>query len=177
MRACNGCRKRKIRCDAATTNAWPCSACTRLRLVCVPPTIGQNGDFLAPGQSNETSVPLETSKQLDLSRHTVPAAQSHVVGDSHPTGSIGSFNNGVGIYSQYISQSHPSVYSELPPPQIAVSQQPFHQQNIFPSAPPPALASVDNGVFIDQDKSTAESLSEVLGELKIDETGIGEMAC
>lgn len=38
MRACEGCRRRKIKCDAATTNTWPCSACTRLRLQCVPPT-------------------------------------------------------------------------------------------------------------------------------------------
>src|SRR5882672_4521759 len=43
MRACNGCRKRKIKCDAATTNTWPCSACLRLKLVCVPPAIGQDG--------------------------------------------------------------------------------------------------------------------------------------
>lgn len=38
MRACQGCRKRKIKCDSATTNIWPCAACTRLKLVCVPPS-------------------------------------------------------------------------------------------------------------------------------------------
>ncbi len=37
MRACEGCRRRKIKCDAATTNTWPCSACIRLRLHCVRP--------------------------------------------------------------------------------------------------------------------------------------------
>ncbi|KAL2271243.1 hypothetical protein VTJ83DRAFT_614 [Remersonia thermophila] len=37
MRACEGCRKRKIKCDAATTNTWPCSACIRLKLPCVRP--------------------------------------------------------------------------------------------------------------------------------------------
>src|SRR5690554_1448797 len=37
MRACEGCRRRKIKCDAATTNTWPCSACVRLKLQCVRP--------------------------------------------------------------------------------------------------------------------------------------------
>ncbi|KMP09822.1 hypothetical protein DIZ76_010486 [Coccidioides immitis] len=36
-RACSGCRKRKIKCDSATSNIWPCAACTRLKLVCIPP--------------------------------------------------------------------------------------------------------------------------------------------
>ncbi|EMC94999.1 hypothetical protein BAUCODRAFT_521363 [Baudoinia panamericana UAMH 10762] len=39
MRACDGCRKRKIRCDGALQNGpWPCGACVRLKLKCVPPT-------------------------------------------------------------------------------------------------------------------------------------------
>ena len=42
MRACEGCRKRKIKCDAATTNSWPCAACVRLKLTCVPPTVNYN---------------------------------------------------------------------------------------------------------------------------------------
>ena len=37
MRACEGCRRRKIQCDATTTNEWPCSVCVRLKLHCVPP--------------------------------------------------------------------------------------------------------------------------------------------
>lgn len=37
MRACEGCRRRKIKCDAATTNTWPCSACIRLKLHCARP--------------------------------------------------------------------------------------------------------------------------------------------
>ncbi|KXL51550.1 hypothetical protein M433DRAFT_60097 [Acidomyces richmondensis BFW] len=40
MRACDGCRKRKIRCDGALQNGpWPCGACQRLKLKCVPPTL------------------------------------------------------------------------------------------------------------------------------------------
>ncbi|KAI5296604.1 hypothetical protein KEM52_005901 [Ascosphaera acerosa] len=44
MRACAGCRKRKIKCDAATTNSWPCSACARLKLQCIPPQFVQDSD-------------------------------------------------------------------------------------------------------------------------------------
>src|SRR5690349_3814301 len=43
MRACEGCRRRKIKCDAATTNTWPCSACIRLKLHCIPPTANYDG--------------------------------------------------------------------------------------------------------------------------------------
>ena len=43
MRACSGSRKRKIRCDVATTNSWPCSACMRARIICVRPAGGTDG--------------------------------------------------------------------------------------------------------------------------------------
>src|SRR4051812_25480402 len=51
MRACEGCRRRKIKCDAATTNSWPCAACTRLKLTCVPPTVNYDKDS-TPGMHN-----------------------------------------------------------------------------------------------------------------------------
>ncbi|KAK5131311.1 hypothetical protein LTR08_001150 [Meristemomyces frigidus] len=45
MRACDGCRKRKIKCDGALQNGpWPCGACTRLKLKCVPPTLDQDDE-------------------------------------------------------------------------------------------------------------------------------------
>jgi hypothetical protein len=49
MRACEGCRRRKIKCDAATTNTWPCAACTRLKLTCIPPTVSYEKDSTSPG--------------------------------------------------------------------------------------------------------------------------------
>lgn len=39
-----------------------------------------------------------------------------------------------------------------------------------------SLETPDNSLFLENDQSTAENLSEVLGELKIDETGIGMMS-
>ncbi|KAL1961597.1 hypothetical protein VTN77DRAFT_1397 [Rasamsonia byssochlamydoides] len=175
MRACNGCRKRKIKCDAATTNTWPCSACTRLKLVCVPPTIGQDGDYLGPGQGSEADPAgyLDASKQLDSLPHGLPVQQDFVGGNPHAAGNMGPYSGGVGMYSSYVPQSHNQhgVYGEAQPPQIAVSHHSF-QQPVFADGPSQTLASTDSSIFVEQDQSTAEGLSEALGELKIDETGI-----
>jgi hypothetical protein len=50
MRACEGCRRRKIKCDSATTNTWPCAACVRLKLTCIPPTLNDTSDPPIPGE-------------------------------------------------------------------------------------------------------------------------------
>lgn len=39
LRACERCRRRKIKCDAASTNTWPCSACKRLNILCISPIL------------------------------------------------------------------------------------------------------------------------------------------
>lgn len=55
MRACDGCRKRKIRCDGALQNGpWPCGACVRLKLKCVPPTLDPDDDPIT--QTSEGSA-------------------------------------------------------------------------------------------------------------------------
>jgi hypothetical protein len=54
-------------------------------------------------------------------------------------------------------------------------QQSFHQPpTVFPTPPiQPPLSNVDEVTFAKLEQSAAENLSEALGELKIDETGIG----
>ncbi|KAK2808336.1 hypothetical protein FQN49_008722, partial [Arthroderma sp. PD_2] len=97
MRACNGCRKRKIKCDSATTNIWPCSACTRLKLVCIPPSIDQEGepsgheqilDFSQPGPmlnansnaitsaGSSQSIPITSTQPSFHAREYYPAEPS-----------------------------------------------------------------------------------------------------
>lgn len=79
------------------------------------------------------------------------------------------------MYSQYVpTPAQRNMYSEVAPPQIAISQNSFPQQPLFPASTAQPLPSADSGVFVEQDQSTAENLSEALGELKIDETGIGK---
>lgn len=70
------------------------------------------------------------------------------------------------------SQNQHSIYSEVHP-QLTMPH-PYHQQAVYPTTPSRPLANAESGVFLDPEQSTAEGLSEALGELKIDETGIGE---
>ncbi|KAJ5783660.1 transcriptional regulator family: Fungal Specific TF [Penicillium psychrosexuale] len=171
MRACNGCRKRKIKCDAATTNTWPCSACTRLKLVCVPPTIGQDGDFLPDGQGEST---LETGGPSTAAEgsHTFPAAPVFK-DNSQPTMNTIPPYDQMSMYSQFVPpQAQPNIYNDLQSPQMTMSHQTFQQSQMFPGPQTSSMGPSDRNVYIDNDQSTAENLSDVLGELKIDESGI-----
>ncbi|KAJ5476027.1 Transcription factorfungi [Penicillium sp. IBT 31633x] len=171
MRACNGCRKRKIKCDAATTNTWPCSACTRLKLVCVPPTIGQDGEFLpdSQGESIETGRPSNaTEGSHAFSRPSVYRESSQ------PTLNVIPSYDQMNMYSQYIPppQAQPNIYNDLRSTHMAMPHQAFQQPQMFPGPQTPSMGSSDRNVYVENDQSTAENLSDVLGELKIDETGI-----
>ncbi|KAI9934394.1 hypothetical protein MW887_000008 [Aspergillus wentii] len=53
-----------------------------------------------------------------------------------------------------------------------MSHHSYQQPQMFSTPQPQTLGTSDNSIFIDNEQSTAENLSEVLGELKIDETGI-----
>ncbi len=61
MRACDGCRRRKIKCDTATTNIWPCTACVRLKLHCVPPTLSYDRTYTG----NDNLSELERVSNID----------------------------------------------------------------------------------------------------------------
>lgn len=82
MRACNGCRKRKIKCDSATTNIWPCSACTRLKLVCIPPSIDQDSEPAAHEQILDFSQPAPPAGSGALPPPPPPAAVAPPVSSS-----------------------------------------------------------------------------------------------
>ncbi|OQN99474.1 hypothetical protein B0A48_14452 [Cryoendolithus antarcticus] len=80
MRACDGCRKRKIRCDGALQNGpWPCGACTRLKLKCVPPTLDQEEDTntpaveYAPSQNRFLFQNTTLNTNLNSSNPSLPA--------------------------------------------------------------------------------------------------------
>jgi Fungal Zn(2)-Cys(6) binuclear cluster domain len=172
MRACNGCRKRKIKCDAATTNTWPCTACLRLKLVCVPPTIGQDGDQISPAQgaaeAEQAGYPDPTN-QPNIPPTPHELMQSNFASEgSSLTSSIPSY----GMYSSYIPQN-PGMYAHTQAPEMALPHHPFQEQ-YYPMAPSQPLPTTDSGVFVNPEQSTAENLTEALGELKIDETGIGK---
>ncbi|PKY06917.1 C6 finger domain protein [Aspergillus campestris IBT 28561] len=173
MRACNGCRKRKIKCDAATTNTWPCSACTRLKLVCVPPSIGQNNDFEA-GQSTDTDSvsPLGMTGASAPSLSSFPIPQNFNDGNQTALRDITAYNDGVRMLQHFgqPNPDHPGI-CDLQSSQLPMPSHPFQDQAMFPTIE--AQDFIPNTAsFGEDEQSTAEGLSEVLGELKIDETGI-----
>lgn len=172
MRACEGCRRRKIKCDAATTNTWPCSACIRLKLSCVRP----NG---YDGSADSTYDP-----SLDVSDPFQQMQMHHQIQD-------GSDPN-AGLYPNagaYLNDM-PASYRTLPyegagnqnnmhyaavGPHGSLSEQSYATtQQMFPTPP-------HQGSRIEESSPEAYSpesyqqhdLADLLGGLKVDNTGTG----
>jgi hypothetical protein len=190
MRACEGCRRRKIKCDAATTNTWPCSACIRLKLHCIPPTVnydsGHQGFEQERTEYESGSGDDDYQNQIPLQQHLASVQKS-------------SQQN----YPQQISFSeHVSSYQPMPYAQHHPNQQPiqfasmnvpngvmdghFSSQNTFPMPPmqhqtiqqqqpqqPLQHASHSQSPESYQDQYGAQDLADYLGDLKMDETGSG----
>jgi len=98
MRACEGCRRRKIKCDAATTNTWPCSACIRLKLSCVRPNgYDENGATLYEPSTPETMLPMVMPGGFPVFHH--PNQQSYLQSVSHPSLSPLSPQSMAGMFS------------------------------------------------------------------------------
>jgi hypothetical protein len=164
-----------------------------LKLVCIPPTIGQEGDFGSQDQGPDTSQPLTGAlhvlqhvvTQPEIVRHANPPLQPH---HSYLTTTNYSVNNMRG-YADDPRLAHPQPYigsttqdqrglyvhdSSL---QMGM---PSNQAFQHPQPPvsnmysiPPVQASSHMGSEDHYEQSTAKELSEALGELRIDETGVG----
>ncbi|KAL8922031.1 MAG: hypothetical protein Q9172_003747 [Xanthocarpia lactea] len=183
MRACEGCRRRKIKCDAATTNSWPCAACVRLKLQCVPPSLnydrvyGRGGSFAG----------LEGV--LDLDHSSASGEDDHYAqhGDAtqfydfgHPNDSVHNPQVGYGHGLESFSTSadveaHPSqpVFSYNPATSMAMTLPETYQNPIAFQAinvvPPPPPRDDSNWT---SDRRSAADLSDVLGQLSIKENGV-----
>lgn len=97
MRACEGCRRRKIKCDAATNNSWPCAACVRLKLQCVRPvgydggTDGQgfdDGPIPQSGQQQPTLQPQPVIQQQQPQLHQQSQAHAQAQAQAMYNGPI-----------------------------------------------------------------------------------------
>lgn len=185
MRACEGCRRRKIKCDAATTNTWPCSACIRLKLHCVRP----NGyDGAAEPQVFEPTRPdFETPGVHDFRQHL--PMQSHMLagGPSHasmyaPKPAL--YGEPSGLYQpmQYAdhSQAQSMHYTTVPPVGVvdhsyATQQQQASQSSVFPTPPMQQASRPDSPPEVyNQDQYGQQDLSDLLGTLKLNDAGTGE---
>jgi hypothetical protein len=130
--ACDECRKRKVKCDAATTNNWPCSACTRVDFHCVPSSINRGDrDFASNTQACEPQELWPESRESGDDEY-------HQWHDSH--------ENIPPIYTQQAPYPDPGgVFYPGPycPSHMGynvqtadnfISQYP-HEQNVLPSPP------------------------------------------
>lgn len=189
MRACEGCRRRKIKCDAATTNAWPCSACTRLKLHCVPPSLNYDAESFHSSTTYEPEQPqsygiLDGGGTGQYQQKRSPRTQlfpgSRTSGQE--AGNQVSFQNGTGSYGTSSFATQPNgQHGPIPPPsyptahdQVAdVNDLSYHPNILFSSPPGRPSAANASPESWQSDPYSSENLSDALGELKIDECGVG----
>jgi hypothetical protein len=186
MRACEGCRRRKIKCDAATTNTWPCSACIRLKLQCVPPTINYDRDF----QTDPDAFEPERGEFVDRDGsaddyHQQVSMQQHLAGSQKNVPPIytqqGPYADGVGLY-QAVGYGEPSSghsqqsmhYDSLHTPVSVLEQHQHYSPNhVFPPPQLPQNPHPESPVAYEQEQYGQQNLADLLGELKMDEAGTG----
>ena len=184
MRACEGCRKRKIKCDSATTNQWPCAACVRLKVHCVPPTLNydrahSNGghlsglervlDFDNSGSSDEDySNPIDPSQSFEFQGHP----------DMH--GSQAPYSAGLGPfttppYTEKAYSQNEYSYDDISAMPLHIPDASYRDENSFHSIDSSHGASLptSSSSTWTADQYSAPDISDVLGELKINENGVG----
>ncbi|KAK1706026.1 hypothetical protein BDP67DRAFT_548236 [Colletotrichum lupini] len=181
MRACEGCRRRKIKCDAATTNTWPCSACIRLKLHCVRP----NGQY--DGTSTDAYEPVgdefaAASSQLQNSfRQQVPMQQqSMMAGAQKPNPSMyaaqGAYSDPNVFppvhYSDQQVHQHNMHYTTVSP-SSSMMEQPYTGHNVFPTPPLQQSQRPDSppDTYSNDGSYQQSDLADLLGSLKVNEAG------
>jgi len=172
MRACEGCRRRKIKCDAATTNTWPCSACIRLKLNCVRP----NGfDGAAEAQVYEPphghfDAPLQEHQNQQLLA-AGPKPPSMYAQQSYQD--PGSLYHSV-HYTEPQTVAHGLHYAPVHSG-LDVPDSRYPTQNAFPT-PPLQHSSQAESPEAYQSEYAQQDLADLLGSLKVNEAGTGKRA-
>ncbi|KAK5992484.1 hypothetical protein PT974_05891 [Cladobotryum mycophilum] len=169
MRACEGCRRRKIKCDAATTNTWPCSACIRLKLHCVRPN-GYDGS--ADSTTYESLVSTNQFQTMTMPAQGQPSLKQETDIYAPPAGYPDASAAAFQTLSYDPSQSqHNLHYTTVPPPMPLVDQQ-IAAQDAFPTPPPMQQSSQPaSSPTYSADSYQQQDLSDLLGVLKLNEIG------
>lgn len=187
MRACEGCRRRKIKCDAATSNNWPCSACLRLKLTCIRP----NGYDGAPDTAYDPSMaPPDQFQQMQMHpQQQQPPPPQVMAPDPRAGPPMYAPPPPPGMYQEAGPSAYPNVQYNPPqghpganvhygsmPPQVAVMDQHYAQQAVFPTPPPPMQTGPrqePSPEAYTPDSFQQQDLADLLGSLKVDEKGTG----
>ncbi|KAF2736632.1 hypothetical protein EJ04DRAFT_533529 [Polyplosphaeria fusca] len=181
MRACEGCRRRKIKCDAATTNSWPCAACIRLKLNCVPPTVSYDKDFASGTQTFELETkPLEYSTSPVDHQHDYPQGPTVITqGLPHqltPITPVSSYADGMRMYQtapymEHQPQEH-MQYPAMAQQQMVGQSLPYTPQQMYSEAPTatPQVTMSPPASDASWRSDPTSTLADALGELKIGHT-------
>lgn len=197
MRACEGCRRRKIKCDAATTNAWPCAACIRLKLNCVPPTVSYENKDSFPTGSHTFEIG-DRSHEYDPSQsvqhvptpgefqrhHSIQHPMTTEVGPlmGHPLQAT--YADAARLYQTAPYGGMPPAppnqenvhYGGMQPAPLPNSDQMKYQpQQVYPGQPAPGMNPSSEGEPLWRNNLDTSQLTEALGELKIDHTAVGKL--
>ena len=174
MRACEGCRRRKIKCDAATTNTWPCSACIRLKLHCVKPngfdgasdsttfdtSIATNDPYGQPGMQGMVGYQDPKMNQMVYPHQQYPDAAAGYPGIP---------------YDSSQAQAHGMNYASVQPQYGVMDPQQYAAQGVFPTPPlQPNQPQEPSPEAYSPESYAHQDLSELLGSLKVDEKGTGK---
>ena len=180
MRACEGCRRRKIKCDAATTNAWPCGACVRLKQNCVPPTFSYDRNQVSSSNISgfEKVLDFDNSSGDEEDAQHQNASQIFELDSSigHQQSRSGPYSDGLGVFQTPPYSERDQSHQDLPYDDITGAplhvEGPFRDQAPFDSPLGPTLTTSESSSVWNEQYSAA-GLSSMLGELKIDESGVG----
>ena len=152
LRPCEGCRTRKIICDSMTTNLWPCAACVRLKLHCVPPTVNYNRVQGAESNAPALERILDFDNSIGGNGDEDDPALRHLRQSLQQRSSISfPLSDGVKTLSASEHLERPATQTNLssntqPPGQIPVES--FQYQHTLPPASnraPYSVSSRDSG--------------------------------
>ncbi|RMI98404.1 hypothetical protein CDV36_016153, partial [Fusarium kuroshium] len=143
-RACNGCRKRRIKCGAAKTDTWPCSNGIKKSIACVQP----NAFDGANDSTTNGTTPMNPSDQYHATQPT------YLDAGTAPCQAVTSDT----------SRQPGSIHYEAASPPAPTMEQQCASRNVFPTPPmqPEACFSGEH---------RHHDLADLLGTLKISETG------
>jgi hypothetical protein len=183
MRACEGCRRRKIKCDSATTNTWPCAACTRLKLQCVPPSVSYEKDSDTPGthtfelQRSQSFPQVDHHHSLGEFHHQVMHSQfANVEPTLHPGNQGASYSQFRAMppdtYIEPTTEPETLHYQSIPQsmPQSSIPRD-SNTPVIYPTPQSLTAASMTESVWDNQ--STVSNLADAFGDLQIDLAAVG----
>lgn len=171
LRACERCRRRKIKCDAATTNTWPCSACKRLKICCIPPTLRYDQDSLVTTGHRDPELERKTCYGEDVSEGCQTQLACFRQFREKNTYVSPEYND---HYDQFSSEYYQEPYLDYNQSIYLNGNLQYYPQQQFYCSPLPLTHPVSRQVstdILEKPDCKTSDLSDLLGELMIGENG------